>query len=62
MTSDRPPLTEAEYAAWADVRMREMAGEFTELLPQEARDAGMRFEYGPIPLEALRHPLEGGHP
>ena len=45
MDSDRPPLTEAEYAVWAEAKARQMADQFTEMLPQEARDAGIRFEF-----------------
>lgn len=43
--SERPPLTEAQYAAAVDERMREHAEELTALLPQEIRDAGMRIEW-----------------
>lgn len=42
---ERPPLTEAGYAAWAEARMRQLADQFTELLPQEVRDAGWRFDW-----------------
>lgn len=45
---DGRPLTESEYLAWADRRMREFAAELNEryagLLPE-----GVRFEWGPVP-------------
>ena len=45
MDSDRPPLTEAEYVAWAEARSRQIADQLTELLPPELRDAGLHFEW-----------------
>ena len=46
---ERPPLTEAQYAVLAESRMQRFADLFTELLPQEARDAGIRLEWATSP-------------
>lgn len=43
------PLTEAEYRAWADHRMRELADEFSGGLLQVAGDTGNRFEFEWLP-------------
>jgi hypothetical protein len=47
VTDQERPLTDAEYRAWTERRMRELAAEFSDGLPQEARDAGMRVEWAP---------------
>ena len=38
-------ITEAEYRAWLEHQRPRLADQITALLPQEARDAGMRFEW-----------------
>lgn len=57
MTTPQPaerPITEAEYRAWLEKRAPEIAGELTDLLPQAARDAGLRFEWAaPAPAEPV---------
>jgi hypothetical protein len=43
--ADDPPLTEAEYAAWAASKGRQMAEGLTAALPDWMREAGLRFEW-----------------
>ena len=50
MSDDYEPdrhITEAEYRAWLERQRPKLAAELTEFLPQEVRDAGMRFEWVP---------------
>jgi len=52
MSDDYEPdrhITEAEYRAWLEHCIPQLAAELTDLLPQEARDAGTRFEWKEIP-------------
>jgi hypothetical protein len=42
-------ITEAEYRAWLKHALPKLAEEITATLPQSARDAGIRFEWGPVP-------------
>ena len=43
-------ITEAEYVAWAEWKRARLAEEFTALLPQEAREAGLRLEFDESPV------------
>ena len=47
MSSDEESrhITEAEYRAWLERTRPLLADELTAALPQEARDAGLRFEW-----------------
>lgn len=47
MASDESALlfTEADYRRFLKWRLPRMADEFTQLLPPEARQRGMRFEF-----------------
>ena len=51
MSEPGRPITEAEYSAWLEHRLPQMAEELTALLPQEARDAGMRIEWNEAHLD-----------
>ena len=42
-------ITEAEYRVWLEHRIPQLAAELTDLLPQDARDAGIHFEWRKIP-------------
>jgi hypothetical protein len=49
----RHPLTEAEYIAWMNKRMPEIADEITERF-QDVLPEGARFEWGPVEPEPER--------
>jgi hypothetical protein len=42
---DAPKITEAEYAATLPRRMQEIADDLTAVLPDWAREAGLRFDW-----------------
>jgi hypothetical protein len=42
---DEPRITEAEYLASLPGRMQDIADEITAALPDEAKDAGLHFEW-----------------